>query len=83
MSKLPDPVANSSKNVAIRSKINTRRLRFHDLFDHPRAIETIIWLATVADTDAELEGAKDRRDTSQHIQRISNRGRFPWLRSLN
>jgi hypothetical protein len=83
MRKLPEPVAKSSKNVAIRSKFNTSRSRFHGLFDRFREERTIILPAAVGDTDAELEGDKDRRDTSQHIQRISKGGRFPWLRSLN
>jgi hypothetical protein len=76
MGKLPDPVVNSSKNVAIRSNINIGRLRFHGLFDRCRRANPITGRPQGADTDPELEAENDRRDTSQHIQRISKGGKF-------
>jgi hypothetical protein len=63
--KLPGAVVKSSKNVVIRSNTNSGRLGFHDLFDRHRVGNPIIWPAAVANTDPELEGANDRRETSQ------------------
>jgi hypothetical protein len=69
--------------VVPQSKFNTFRPDFHGLFDRLPRANPIIRAAAAANTVPELEAANDRRDTSQHIQRISNGGRFPWLRSLN